>query len=128
MGDEGDERVQAGELLGASCSTGTSQGRQRDADDVRETLPRLPPCPRHAVAHPRPGNRETPREGRTDQGAATRPASAATSVGEALGRCHSRGGGEQAQGPNRATVRVNATGDGEHGLLATPTDSGQLLA
>jgi hypothetical protein len=41
---------------------------------------------------------------------------------------HDRGGGEQTQGPDRAPMRVYATGDSEHCLFATPTDGGQILA
>jgi hypothetical protein len=127
VGDQGDERIQAGELLGVPSFARGSQNRQRDVDDVWETASRLSPRARHTVA---------PR----DQGAMRR-LGRGTAIGEGdhpsgerryirrWGVCwrHDRGGGEQAQGPDRATVRVDATGDGEHCLFAMPTNGSQLL-
>jgi hypothetical protein len=127
-GDQSDERVKSGEPLGVSSLARGSQGWQRDVDDVWETASRLSPRARHTVAT-------------RDQGA-VRCLGGGVTVGE--GRyppgerryirqwdtCwrHDRGGGEQAQGPDRATVRVDATGYGKHRRFATPTDGRQLLA
>jgi hypothetical protein len=128
VGDQGYERVQSGEPLGVPSFARGSQCRQRDADDVLETASRLSSRTSHTVAP-------------CDQGA-MRHLGRGTAIGEGghppgerryirrRGVCwrHDRGGGEQAQGPDRATMRVDATGDGEHCRLATPTDGRQLLA
>jgi hypothetical protein len=50
VSDQGDERIQSGEPLGVPGFARGSQSRQRDADDVRETAPRLSPRACHAVA------------------------------------------------------------------------------
>jgi hypothetical protein len=128
VGDQGDERIQAGEPLRVPGFARSPQSRQCDADNVWETASRLSPRTRHAVA---------PR----DQGA-VRHLGRGTAVGERRhpsGECryirrwgvcwrHDRGGGEQAQRPDRAPVRVDATSDGEHRRFATPANGGQLFA
>jgi len=126
--DQGYERMQSGEPLGVPSFARGSQNRQCDADDVWETASRLSPRARHTVA---------PR----DKGAMRR-LGRGTAIGEGdhpsgerryirrWGVCwrHDRGSGEQAQSPDRATVRVDATGDGKHRRFATPTDGRELLA
>jgi hypothetical protein len=128
VGDQGHERIQAGEPLGVPGFSRASQSRQRDADDVWETASRLSPRARYAVVS-------------RDQGA-VRHLGRGTAVGEGRhppGECryirrwgvcwrYDRGGGEQAKGPDRATVRVDATGDGKHRRFATPANGGQFLA
>src|SRR3990170_1912138 len=48
--DQGDKRVESGTLLGTSGGAGGPQGRQRDANDVRETTLGLSPRAYHAIA------------------------------------------------------------------------------
>jgi hypothetical protein len=126
--DQGNKRVKSGALLGTPGGAGGSQGRQRDSNNVWETAPGLSSRACHTVVplDPRAVRRLV---WRVPVGKGRHPPGERRYAPRAgIKRRHGCGGGQQAQRPDRATVRVDATGYSEHLPFATSPKSGQLLA